>query len=64
VTLRIFNSLGEEIRSLAEGEYAAGRHELTWNGLSDKGAQAPSGVYFYQMITPRFRESKRMLLAK
>jgi len=64
VTVRIFNSLGEQIRTLADGQYAAGRHEMNWNGDDDQGAKMSSGVYFYQMITPTFRESKRMLLAK
>ncbi len=64
VTVRIFNSLGEQIRTLADGQYAAGRHELNWNGDDDRGGKMSSGVYFYQMITPTFRESKRMLLAK
>jgi len=64
VTVKIFNTLGEEIRTLVDGDYATGLHVVRWNGQNYRGEKVPSGVYFYQMITPRFKESKKMLLAK
>jgi hypothetical protein len=64
VVIKIFNSLGSEVRTLADGEYAAGRHELRWDGQNAQGEKVPSGVYFYQMRSSNFKETKSMLLAK
>ncbi|MCI0694203.1 PKD domain-containing protein [candidate division KSB1 bacterium] len=64
VTVKIFNTLGENIRTLADGDFAPGTHALRWNARNERGAKVPSGIYFYQLVTPRFSETKRMILAK
>ncbi|MGH7598373.1 MAG: PKD domain-containing protein, partial [bacterium] len=62
--IKIFSMLGENIRTLAEGEFAAGTHVVRWNAQNERGEKVPSGVYFYQLVTPSFTETKRMILAK
>ncbi|MCI0694202.1 PKD domain-containing protein [candidate division KSB1 bacterium] len=64
VTVKIFNTLGENIRTLVDSDFAAGTHAVRWNARNERGEKAPSGVYFYQLVTPRFTETKRMILAK
>jgi hypothetical protein len=64
VVLKIFNTLGENIRTLVEGEFGAGVYALRWNAQNDRGEKVPSGVYFYQLVTPSFTATKRMILAK
>ena len=49
VTLRIYDVLGQEIRTLAEGIHAAGVHQTTWDGRDSRGRQVASGVYFYAL---------------
>lgn len=46
VNVRIYNVRGELVKTVAEGYYAAGSHEATWDGSSVRGAKAPSGIYF------------------
>jgi len=49
VTLRVLNILGSVVRVLARNEYPAGLSVCTWDGMDEKGIQAPSGVYFFEI---------------
>ncbi|MGH7454210.1 MAG: FlgD immunoglobulin-like domain containing protein, partial [bacterium] len=64
VVLKIFNTLGENIRTLADKDFPAGSHTVRWNAQNDRGEKVPSGVYFYQLVTSNFTETRRMVLAK
>jgi flagellar hook assembly protein FlgD len=64
VTVKIFNTLGETVRTLADKDFAAGTHAVRWNAQNERGEIVPSGMYFYQLVTPSFTETKRMILAK
>ena len=64
VRLEIFNALGQQVRLLALGEMAAGRHHFNWNGTNDQGHSVASGLYVYRLITPQYLGSRPMLLLK
>jgi hypothetical protein len=57
--LSVFNSVGQKIKDLARGEFSAGIYHCEFNA-----AELPSGVYFYQLKSGNFTETKRMLLLK
>ncbi|HEX7072121.1 MAG TPA: T9SS type A sorting domain-containing protein [Rhodothermales bacterium] len=59
VMLRLFNVLGQEVRSVALGNQAAGVHEFT---LDARGLT--SGVYVYRVEAGEFSASKRMILVE
>lgn len=59
VKIIITNSIGEKISDLANGNFSAGNHTIRFNAVN-----LPSGVYFYSIITPDFKETKKMLLIK
>ncbi len=40
---------GRSIRTLVVGTFAAGRHELSWDGRSDAGRKVAPGVYFVRV---------------
>jgi hypothetical protein len=48
VSLKVFNVRGELVRTLVNGQLEAGTHDIVWDGKSDQGSQAASGVYFYE----------------
>ncbi|MCB0278339.1 MAG: T9SS type A sorting domain-containing protein, partial [Calditrichaeota bacterium] len=65
VQINIYNVLGQKVRSLLNRFQLAGsKYDIIWDGLDDAGKSVSSGVYFYQLVTPQFRETKRMLLVK
>lgn len=49
VVLRIYNIIGQEVATLLDGEHPAGRHTVVWNGRTNEGGNAASGMYFYSM---------------
>jgi len=59
VSLKIFNSLGEEVETLVAEELSAGNFNYDWNA---KGFA--SGIYFYKLQTENFFETKKMILLK
>jgi hypothetical protein len=59
ITLAVFNSLGQQIAVLAEGQREAGQHRVIWDG-----AGFPNGVYFYRLSAKGFAETRKMLLLK
>lgn len=59
VSLKIYNLLGQEVKTLVSGIQNAGRHEVIFNG-----SLMSSGVYYYKLETQGFSESKRMVLIK
>ncbi len=64
VRLQVFNLLGQPVRTLAEGEQAAGAHSITWDGTDDKGKILSSGIYFYRLQSKDYFEVNKMLLLK
>jgi len=59
VSLKIFNSLGEEIATLADGIFPAGYHTVRWDAET-----YANGIYFYRLTAGAFAETKRMTLVK
>ena len=49
VSLKIYNEMGQLIRTLVNEAQASGTYEVTWNGRNESNHQATSGVYFYKL---------------
>jgi Zn-dependent metalloprotease len=49
VILKVFNILGQEVATLADGIYPAGRYVTAWNTSYTGEAGISSGVYFYRL---------------
>ncbi len=70
VTLKIYNILGQEVRTLANEHQAAGYKALQWDGKNQAGEPVSSGIYIYRISAGSLRESRefvqsyKMLLLK
>lgn len=53
VELTVFSVDGRRVRTLASGEFAAGRHSRTWDGTNDAGSRVHAGVYYLRLTTPQ-----------
>jgi len=70
--LKIYNILGQELRTLVDEKQEAGFYTVIWDGLDTNGNDVPSGVYFYRLTAGRisrdnrgdFTETRRMVLLK
>ncbi|OGB68392.1 MAG: hypothetical protein A2Y94_04410 [Caldithrix sp. RBG_13_44_9] len=64
VQLKIFNLLGQEIRTLVDQWQEAGNHSVTWNGRNDAGQVIGSGIYFYKIVAGNEQRTKKMILMR
>ena len=63
-TLKIYNLLGQEVRTLVNEVQEPGRYTTTWDGRNDSGDEVPSGVYFYRLQAGEYMATRHMLLLK
>ncbi len=64
VTLRVYNLLGEVVRTLAAGDHAPGRYTVTWDGRDEAGRPVASGIYLYQLQADGFTQVRKMTLLR
>ena len=59
VSLKIFNSLGREVKTLVNEYKPAGNYSVEFDG-----SKLSSGIYFYKLSSGGFTDTKRMILIK
>ncbi|MFQ5583843.1 MAG: T9SS type A sorting domain-containing protein [Calditrichia bacterium] len=64
VVLKIYNILGQDIRTLVNAPNAKGLHTVKWNGTDERGFPVASGVYFYRLAAGDFSQIRRMVLLR
>ena len=68
VTLRVYDLAGREVRTLVDGDAEPGEHVTVWDGTTDTGRRAASGVYFVKMEAPggagSFLATRKLVLLK
>ena len=64
VVIEIYAMDGRLVRRLVDGNYAAGVSQAVWDGRTDSGRGAASGVYFYRFTAGSVTESRRLVLSK
>jgi hypothetical protein len=63
-SLKIYNILGQLVRTLVDEEKIPGNYEFTWDGKDNSGIQVASGTYFYQLKTKDATVTKKMILLR
>ena len=61
VAIQIHDVAGALIRTLVNGELAAGEHRFSWDGSNAAGRGVPSGLYFCTATTIGFRSAERII---
>lgn len=49
VTLKIYNTLGQEVKTLVNTRQNAGNYKVQWDGKDNAGKSVASGVYIYRL---------------
>lgn len=62
-SLVVYNAKGEVVATLLDADMPAGSHSIHWDGTIDN-ASAGSGIYFYQLRTADYTQTRRMVLLK
>ncbi|MFH0990669.1 MAG: choice-of-anchor J domain-containing protein [bacterium] len=64
VTVKIFDVLGREVRSLVNEQQKAGFYSLEWDGKNSYGLDVSAGTYFCRMQSGQFSKSMKMVFVK
>ncbi len=64
VTIAIYDVSGALVSTLVDGVYPAGRHEIDWDGKTDSGRSASSGVYFCRLEAGRAVLDRKIVLLR
>jgi hypothetical protein len=64
VSLVIYNSLGQSVKSLYQGATGPGSYTIEWDGTNDSGNQLASGIYYAVLHTTDFTRTLKMIMMK
>lgn len=64
VSLTIYNIAGELVKTMVDENLGAGNYTYRWNGTNDRDKKVSAGLYFYQITTPKYNETRKMILLK
>ena len=59
VNLKVYDLLGKKVAALVQDYQPAGKYKVEFNASSLSG-----GIYYYEIITSEFRQTKKMILMK
>ena len=69
VSISIYDTTGQLVRTLSLGFQSAGFYNSQgraayWDGRNELGERVASGIYFYQLTTPAFQQTRRLVIVK
>jgi hypothetical protein len=63
-TLKIYDVLGREIKTLVNEELSPGSYQVEWNGKDSAGQPVSSGIYSYRLHSGNYSETRKMILMR
>jgi 1,4-alpha-glucan branching enzyme len=64
VVIKIYDLLGNTVKTLVNQEMSSGTFNITWNGDSDFGKKVTSGIYFCRMESGAYIQTIKLMLMK
>jgi len=64
VNLKIYNMIGQEVKTLVNQNQLPGFKSVVWNGTNNLGRPVSAGVYLYQIRAKGFSKTRKMILLK
>jgi len=64
MSLKLYNSAGQLVRTLVKSNLSAGTHAITWDGRDDGGRKVSAGVYYYRMSANGYQKSGRLTVVR
>ena len=60
VVLKIYNTSGQEVRTLVNARQPAGVNSVVWDGRDQSGKEVSSGIYIYRLQTGESMQSRKL----
>ena len=64
VTLKVYDILGREVKTLVNERKPAGSYTVIWDGRDENGQPVSSGVYLYRLKSGNFVQTRKMVLLR
>ncbi len=64
VTLKIYDIMGRQVRTLIAGQLTGGYHAVTWDGTDGNGMQVSAGMYIYALQGEDVSITRKMVMMK
>ncbi|MBD3237077.1 MAG: hypothetical protein GF330_10260 [Candidatus Eisenbacteria bacterium] len=64
VEIVVYDVGGRAVRTVADGVFAAGTHNVPWDVRDDRGRPVSAGVYYCRLETPGFRATRTLVVAR
>jgi len=61
IRLKIYNPLGQLVRTISSGPLAAGKHRIFWDGRNEKGIRVSQGSYYCRLCSGLYREIRKIV---
>ncbi len=62
VEIKVYNLLGQSVRTLVSGIKPIGHHRVVWDRRDDTGRISASGTYFYRIVSGSFTDTKKAVI--
>ena len=64
IQVTVYNSLGQLVIKLFDGQLSTGQHMVQWHGKDQSGRPVSSGLYFYQLATEKKTLVGKMIMMR
>lgn len=64
VSLRVYDMLGHEVKTLVQDTRGHGSFVETWNGTDNNGRLLPSGIYLMKFEAGKYSNTKRLIFLR
>ncbi|MFQ5639417.1 MAG: FG-GAP-like repeat-containing protein [bacterium] len=64
VVVKVLNLLGQEVKTLVNKNQAPGSYRIHWDGTSNNGFDASSGVYVIKLQAGAFQQVRKVILVR
>jgi hypothetical protein len=64
VSIKVYNILGKEVKSLLNRKVSVGEHKVQWNGKDNNNRELPSGIYLIKITAGSYQKTIKAILLK
>ncbi|MBA7595883.1 T9SS type A sorting domain-containing protein [candidate division WOR-3 bacterium] len=64
VSLKVYNLLGQEVRTLVNGNEKSGIHSVTFDAKDSNGNKLPQGIYFYRLTVGKRSLTRKLTILR
>jgi hypothetical protein len=64
ISLKIYNCLGQVVKTLEDGIIEPGIYKAVWNGTDNLNRKVSAGIYFYRFTSDEYTSTKKMVIVR